>query len=237
MNERAGWLLVLGLLACAAESKPAPGTTGGGGGGGGAMAPVPIGESQSGEGTYYAADGSGNCMFDKSPNDLNVAAMNAPQYAGGAVCGECAEVQGPKGRVTVRIVDQCPGCKEGDLDLSPQAFDQIGEHSAGRIPITWSVVPCAVTGNVSYRYKEGSSAYWTAIQVRNHRLPITRLELQRNGVWGDVPREPYNYFIASGGAGPGPVMVRITAIDGQTLTDTLPAVTSGAVVPGASQYK
>jgi expansin (peptidoglycan-binding protein) len=197
--------------------------------------PVPIGERQTGEGTYYAADGSGNCMFDKSPDD--VAAMNAAQYAGGAVCGECAEVEGPKGKVTVRIVDQCPGCKKGDLDLSPQAFDKIGEHSAGRIPITWSVVPCAVTGNVSYRYKEGSSQYWTAIQVRNHRLPIAKLELQKDGAWLAIPREPYNYFIASGGAGPGAVTVRITAPDGQTLTDTLPAVTSAAVVPGASQFR
>ena len=189
-----------------------------------------------GEGTYYAADGSGNCMFDRSPGDLDVAAMNAVQYAGSAVCGACATVMGPKGQVTVRIVDQCPGCKKGDLDLSPQAFDKIGEHSAGRIPITWSVVPCAVTGNVAYRYKEGSSQYWTAIQVRNHRLPIASLELQRDGAWMKVNRESYNYFVAPGGAGPGPVTVRITALDGQTREDTLPAVASGTVVQGAGQF-
>jgi expansin (peptidoglycan-binding protein) len=199
--------------------------------------PTPIGEPQTGEGTYYAADGSGNCGFDPSPGDLNVAAMNAPQYAGAALCGACARVTGSKGTVTVRIVDQCPECKKGDLDLSVQAFDQIGEHSAGRIPISWSLVPCAVTGTVAYRYKEGSSQYWTAIQVRNHRLPIATLELRRDGVWSKVAREPYNYFVAPAGAGPGPITVRITAVDGQALEDALPAVSSSVVVPGAAQFR
>jgi len=232
------WALLLAACATGVACSGGPGTGGTGGGGGSSPPAVTsLGEPQMGEGTYYAADGSGNCMFDKSPGDLDVAAMNAVQYAGSAVCGACAAVTGPKGQVTVRIVDQCPGCKQGDLDLSPQAFDQIGEHSAGRIPITWSVVPCAVSGNVAYRYKEGSSQYWTAIQVRNHRLPIASLELQRDGAWMKVNREPYNYFIAPGGAGPGPVTVRITALDGQTLVDTLPPVSSATVVPGAGQFK
>jgi expansin (peptidoglycan-binding protein) len=218
-------LLVLALAACGHDPT------------GEAAAVVPFGAPQTGEGTYYAADGSGNCMFDPSPGDLRVAAMNAPQYAGGAVCGTCVQVTGPKGSVTVRIVDQCPGCKQGDLDLSPQAFDQIGEHSAGRIPITWIAVPCAVGGNLAYRYKEGSSQYWTAIQVRNHRLPIASLELRKGAGWMPVGREPYNYFVAPGGAGPGPVTLRVTAIDGQVLEDTLSAVSAGAVVSGAAQFR
>jgi expansin (peptidoglycan-binding protein) len=51
-----------------------------------------------------------------------------------------------------------------------------------------------------------------------------------------VPREPYNYFVAPGGAGPGPVHVRITASDGQTLEDMLPAVSDGGLVQGAAQF-
>ena len=66
--------------------------------------------------------------------------------------------------------------------------------AAGRVPISWQVVPCAVSGPVAYRYKEGSSQYWTAIQVRNHRLPITSLEVQLGGAWQPVSRSDYNYF-------------------------------------------
>jgi expansin (peptidoglycan-binding protein) len=241
-----GLLLILVVCGCGHEPNGGSGTSGAGGptasGGTGGSAgmsatPVPIGEVQMGPGTFYAADGSGNCMFDKSPGDLDVAAMNADQYADSAVCGECVQVTGPKGMVTVRIVDQCPDCSRGQLDLSPQAFDKIGERSAGRIAITWTPVACAVVGNVSYRYKEGSSQYWTAIQVRNHRLPIAKLELRKNGTWVSVHREAYNYFIEPSGAGPGPVNVRITAMDGQVLEDMLPAVSDGAVVAGAAQFR
>src|SRR5689334_13454490 len=84
-----------------------------------------LSEKQSGEGTWYDADGSGNCSFDPSPSNLDVAAMNDSQYAGSSVCGECVDVTGPNGAVTVRIVDRCPGCSTGDLDLSKEAFAQI----------------------------------------------------------------------------------------------------------------
>ena len=95
----------------------------------------------SGEATYYAADGTGACGFKASPNDLNVAALNKSQYAK-SWCGQCALVTGPKGSVKVRIVDLCPGCARGDLDLSQQAFTAIAALSAGRVKITWHVVAC-----------------------------------------------------------------------------------------------
>ena len=53
----------------------------------------------------------------------------------------------------------------------------------------------------------------------------------------NVPREPYNYFVAGGGAGPGMVHLRITAADGQVLEDRLPAVTDGGLVTGAAQFR
>ena len=37
--------------------------------------------------TYYNATGAGACMFDPSPNDLMVAAMNAEEYTNAAYCG------------------------------------------------------------------------------------------------------------------------------------------------------
>ena len=187
--------------------------------------------------TYYAATGAGNCGFDPSPNDLDVAAMNASQYAGSAVCGECVDVTGPNGKVTVRIVDQCPDCQNGQLDLSKEAFAKIAPVSAGRVTIDWQVVPCNVSGPVSYLFKDGSSQYWTAIQVRNHRLPIASLEIQTNGAWASVNRADYNYFVDDKGAGPGQVHVRITAIDGQKLDDTLPAAASSLSAPGAAQFQ
>jgi expansin (peptidoglycan-binding protein) len=200
--------------------------------------PVSLGEERSGEATYYDfADGSGACMFDPSPEDMNVAALNSEDWAGSAWCGACADVDGPNGSVRIRIVDLCPECPTGHLDLSPQAFEQIAELSAGRVPITWSFVSCDVSGPISYRYKDGANEWWTAVQVLNHRLPITSLEWSPDGTgWNPTQREDYNYFLDAGGFGPDPVRVRITAIDGQTLEDDLPAVQEYLVVEGQRNF-
>jgi expansin (peptidoglycan-binding protein) len=205
--------------------------------GSGSTPAVVLKQPESGVATFYAADGSGNCGFDPSPNDLNVAAMNAAEYDGSAVCGECVAITGPKGQITVRIVDQCADCYDtGHLDLSQQAFAQIADPSAGRVPITWDVVACDVSGNLAYHFKDASSQWWTAIQVRNSRLPIARLEWMQGGAWVNVQRADYNYFIVDSGVGNAPFQVRVTAIDGQQLVDTLPAPQSDVTVPGAGQF-
>jgi expansin len=216
---------VLGCAAAAACSSEPAASTG------------PLSPPQQGVATYYAADGTGACSFDPSPEDLMVAAMDAPQWLGSAPCGECVKVDGPQGSVTVRIVDLCPGCETGHLDLSEQAFAAIAPLPQGRVPITWTVMPCDVSGNIAYRFKEGSSQWWTAIQVRNHRLPITKLEWQKSGAWVEIPRRDYNYFVVEGGVGPNPFMVRTTASSGQQLTDMLPAPQPALVVAGSAQFR
>jgi hypothetical protein len=95
---------------------------------------------QSGEATYYNAEGLGACGIP-TPPDYLVAAINDEQYSK-ANCGRCVSVTGPKGTVTVRIIDKCPGCDSGDLDLSETAFSKIANKSAGRVKITWRFVDC-----------------------------------------------------------------------------------------------
>ena len=175
---------------------------------------------ESGEATYYDfADGSGNCGFPPSPGDLMVAAINTPQYGGSAACGSCAHVVGPRGEVTVRIVDRCPECPSGDLDLSPQAFERIAELSAGRVPITWTEVPCPVAGPLVYHFKDGSNPWWTAIQIRNHRNRIAGVEVREGESYRPLTRVDYNYFLDESGLGEGPYALRVTDVYGATLED------------------
>ncbi len=190
-----------------------------------------------GEATYYdEADGSGNCSFPATPGDLLVGAMNQADYAGSAACGACAAIAGPDGSVVVRIVDRCPECAPGDIDLSPQAFALVAPLEAGRVPIEWTYVPCETSGPIVYHFKDGSNEWWTAVQVRNHRHPIAELEyLGDDGEFHAVPRFEYNFFVEESGMGPGPFTFRVTDVTGAVVEDSgIPLLDDGDAT-GASQ--
>ena len=193
--------------------------------------------ARSGEATYYDfADGSGNCSFAATPEDLMVGAMNHTDYADSATCGTCAAITGPLGSVEVRIVDQCPECAPGDIDLSPEAFAEIANIVDGRVAISWRQIPCPVTGPTIYKFKDGSNQWWTAVQVRNHRHQVASLEYQSGGNWIDVERLDYNFFVAAAGMGAGPLSFRITDIHGHELVDSGIPELDDAEVSGAGQF-
>jgi expansin len=188
--------------------------------------------------TYYYATGAGACMFDPSPSNLLVAAMNAEEYDNAAVCGSYIFVQGPKGSTTVRIVDLCPECKAGHLDLSQEAFAQIAELPLGRVAITWQLVSPNISGPIAYHFKDGSNQWWTAVQIRNHRNPIAKLEFKNSsGNWIVVPRTSYNYFVQTNpGMGPGPYSFRVTDYYGHVLIDTGIHHVENGTVQGLLQF-
>jgi expansin (peptidoglycan-binding protein) len=186
--------------------------------------------------TYYDADGTGTCMFDASPNDLMVAAMNNDEWNSAAYCGAYVQVNGAKGSVIVRVVDQCPECHTGHLDLSPEAFARIDDLIKGHVPITWRVVSPAIAGPIAYHFKEGANQWWTAVQVRNHRNPIAKFEYWNGSQWVNVPRMSYNYFVQDSGMGVGPYTFRVTDMYSNTLTDSgIPFIESGTI-NGVGQF-
>ena len=187
--------------------------------------------------TYYYADGSGACGFDPSPNDLMVAAMNAEEYSNAAYCGAYVQVNGAKGSVIVRIVDLCPECKAGHLDLSREAFAAIDDLVKGRVPITWRIVSPNIAGPIAYHFKDGSNQWWTAVQIRNHRNPIAKSEYWNGSQWVNVARLFYNFFVQTNpGMGVGPYTFRVTDLYGNTLTDSgIPFIESGTI-NGVGQF-
>ncbi|PCC68109.1 Peptidoglycan-binding domain-containing protein, expansin [Nannocystis exedens] len=214
------------------ETSSGPGTSETTGGG-----QVCEGEDHAGKATYYAADGSGNCSFDANPGDDMVAAMNTPDYMASAACGACVQIDGPDGQIVVRIVDRCPECESGHIDLDEDAFPMIADKNLGVVPITWRYVSCTLDGPIVYHFKEGSNQWWTAVQIRNHRNAIAKLEF-KNGddAWQEVPRLDYNYFVAEQGMGPGPYAFRVTDVHGHALEDArIPFVEAGDS-PGAGQF-
>lgn len=245
-------LVALVALAACGDDPPAdgsPGSSGGGGsssGGGGGSSDrvgsssgsIYSSEEKTGIATYYDATGDGSCSFGKS-SDLDVAAFDFPEFAKSASCGSCIKVSGPKGAVTIRIVDSCPGCEKNHLDLSQSAFAKVADLKAGRVPIKYQTVACTVTGNLSYQFKDGSHEFWTAIQIRNHRIPVTKVEAKKGGAYTEMVRSGYNYFIDDKGIKDDPISLRITAADGQVIEDSVPGAKGrgGQEFPGVVQFK
>ncbi|PNG18029.1 expansin EXLX1 family cellulose-binding protein [Streptomyces cahuitamycinicus] len=182
------------------------------------------GTTYTGVATHYdAKDGDGACLYGPSP-DLMVAAMNHADYETSQACGAYILVRGASGAsVTVRVTNECPlPCAPGQLDLSKEAFAKLAGLSAGRIPITWSLLSPGTSGTVSIRYKTGSSRHWCGIQALGHRNPLARLEVRSGGGWSRLTRTEYNYFLSPGGTGCGGSL-RLTDIYGEQLTvDGLP---------------
>lgn len=176
--------------------------------------------AHTGEGTFYSYSGGGNCMLPV-PADIYTAAMNAKDYTNSKACGGVIVVTNQDNgmSVTVRIDDQCPECAPGDVDLTQQAFEQIAAPVTGRIPVSWKYIAYDMP-TIKLYFKEGSSQWWTAVQVRDHRYRVAKLQFRLTGSGNsflNVPRESYNYFVRAAGMGPGPYDFRITDVNGQVV--------------------
>ena len=188
--------------------------------------------------TYYYATGAGACGFDPSPEDLMVTAMNAVEYDNAAYCGAYLQVVGPQGTAIVRVVDLCPECGAGHLDLSQEAFAQIAALHLGRVDITWQLISPELSEPIGYHFKDGSNQWWTGVQIRNHRNPVAKFEyLNESGQWVEVERTSYNYFVQTNpGMGPGSYTFSVTDWYGNSLTDFGIPHLENETVHGTAQF-
>jgi expansin (peptidoglycan-binding protein) len=184
--------------------------------GGSACAAPPSTSASKGKATFYdLAGGTGNCSFAASPADGLFVALGPSQYSAGAACGMYLDVTGPKGKVRVKVTDQCPECAPGHLDLSRKAFKKIGAEIDGIIPITYRTVSSpSVPGPISVRIKEGASQYWFAALIDNHGSQLASVRVNGKA----AQREDYNYWLVDSGAGPGPYTLKITDVNGRVAT-------------------
>jgi expansin (peptidoglycan-binding protein) len=238
-----------GTTGATSSSGASSSSSGTGGGPPGGACAHPLKEYSNGNGsvTFYTfAMGAPvvNCSFQVTGQNPDVVshvatgsgkyfgAMDTTDYASAAVCGACVEVTRDNAKkVVVTIVDQCPTCQAGHIDLSEQAFLQIGTMSEGYLGtgnggavgvISWRYVPCPVTENVSYVLKDAKNQFWNQILVQGHRYAIDKVEVKVNGQWVSAVRQSYNYWQAGNGdIGMPPYQVRVTDINGDVISDSL----------------
>ncbi|CAF3998887.1 unnamed protein product [Rotaria sp. Silwood1] len=101
-----------------------------------------------GKATYYIVSSGNTACGTRHGDNEYIAALNGAQFDPhtpngnpnrNTLCNKLAKVVGPKGSITVKVVDKCPGCRYGDLDLSRAAFQAaVGNLGIGIASITWN---------------------------------------------------------------------------------------------------
>lgn len=103
-------------------------------------------------------------------SNIYFAAINAPQWQNSENCGKCIELSNGSKKIQVQIVDSCPECAYGDIDLSEQAFVKLAKKSQGRVKnITWKFLdkcPDSIlegSKKPKLSFKDGSTEYWVGL--------------------------------------------------------------------------
>ncbi|KAG7093151.1 hypothetical protein E1B28_009434 [Marasmius oreades] len=132
--------LITAFLAVATQASPTP-----------EVGPVEVriaSTTHTGDVTFYTP-GLGACGHTNNANEF-VAAAAAPVFDtfpgatanpnNNPICGKQTTVTYQGKSVTVTLVDRCPGCGNGGIDLSPAAFQRLASLDKGRLSgAQWSV--------------------------------------------------------------------------------------------------
>jgi hypothetical protein len=214
--------------------------------------------NQLGEGTYYgdwetnlavtssAVQAVGACGIsgvdglEAYGSDVMPIAISTVDYDGSLSCGMCIEYKGngdgsgddPISTTTWQkaiVVDACPGCASGDIDLA--------ENGDGRWGVNWRAVECDVgTGNLEYTFYTGNHDWWVKMQVRNHKVPVYKVEMldrmpetpnskTYSGDYVDMIRTIDNHFLADSDNMTRPyshkMKFRITSIYGEVVEEEI----------------
>ena len=107
-----------------------------------------------GDGTAYSGDGEkdetgfNSCQFGQLDDRWERYYGALPSRSFDAhYCGECIRVRGtesdaPGDWVTIKIVDECANCKDGDVDMSKRALKESTGYAWDRKRIEWERVDC-----------------------------------------------------------------------------------------------
>lgn len=166
-----------------------------------------------------------------------LAGVQTGKINGGANCDACIQIKTATGRSIVARVVTYGDTGAGDLDVSPSVYQALNTGEYPRT-MTWQWAKCPDTGTLRYEFQTEANPWWTSFWVRNQRVPITKVEVKstKHASFFTLRREMDGTLNDDGGFGEGAFTLRLTAVDGQTITDTFPSFTAGKILDSAQQF-
>lgn len=184
----------------------------------------------SGEGTAYSdavPDASGfACAKREIPKKAQkmFAAINSEMWNGGENCGKCVQVwcvdSFCKKRFepqTLMVVDKCPECGPGDLDLSNPAYQEITGIWPHRLKFEWKFVDCLDTfdygDKIRMDLKAGPNQWWRAFYFSMNKEPLANVTLDGR----PLSKAEFGFWNDWNELGKGPHKLVLTSETGKTL--------------------
>ncbi|KAG1686353.1 hypothetical protein DVH05_015165 [Phytophthora capsici] len=197
-----------------------------------------------GDGTSYTLGqvSSGNCNFMSAipTASTNYVALNQAQWDTLGNCGRCIEVSCVDEQCTVQnktavvqVLDRCPECAHGALDLSPTVYKEITGLDPNRLTVRWRFVDCPDPGTVQVCLKEGSNANWIAVQPTNGLVGVESVTV--NGAKTTMLDGAYYYVSTASGADLSAVKVAITSVNGDVISGSY-SLTAGKCTDTKKQF-
>lgn len=158
---------------------------------------------------------------------------------GGGACDACILITTGAGRsIVARVVTYGDTNEPGDIDVSPSVYEALNADEYPR-SMTWKFSKCPDTGTLRYEYQTEANAWWTSLWVRNPRVPLASVAVKSisHSEYFTLRRETDGTLNDDGGFGEGEFTLQLTAIDGQTITETFESFTPGSVVESARQFE
>ena len=115
------------------------------------------------------------------------------------------------------MVDKCPECAHGALDLSIPAYREVTGLPPNRLTLSWSWTECApVNGTIRMQPKDGGNPYWSAYYISNAQYPLKSVQI--NGV--ELARAEFGFWTMSAPLGAAPYAVELEAVNGKRVSAT-----------------
>ena len=220
-------------------------TTSCGGGGTGPGSPVtvgdPIGPDHSGQYHLGPVDFAESAFHNAcAPYPGTIRTITGHMIAGvsntvadpGSLCDACIEVTTAMGRTEVlRVVTYGASGSDGDLDVSPEAFEALNLDEFPRT-MTWHLVACDNAEPLYVQFQTESHQWWTSLWVRNPTVAIDRVEVI-NAKFPDgreLERGTDGTFTENSGFGEGPFTLRVVGITGASIDIPMGAIDPGALI-------
>lgn len=165
-----------------------------------------------------------------------LAGLQTAHMDGGRLCDACVAIQADNGKAVVARVVTYGDTGPNDIDLSPAACEILTGRTDCNIwprEMTWQLARCPENGGSMFlQFQTEANVWWTSFWVRNAAVPLARVEVQsaNHASWTALSWGSDGTLTDAGGFGEGPFSIRITDVQGKSLTGTFPSFQAGALV-------